>query len=46
MPNGAYSMKTKFDAPESEWLQGYTRLLVADDGTYTHEQFRNCEIAQ
>ena len=41
---GAYGM-AKLDAPESEWLQGYTRLLLGSDGTYTHEQFRNSAIA-
>ena len=30
--------------PESEWWQGYTRLTLADDGTFTHEQFRNNAI--
>ena len=40
---GAYGM-AKRGAPESEWLQGYTRLLLADDGTFTHEQFRNCDL--
>ncbi len=40
---GAYGM-AKRGAPESEWLQGYTRLLLADDGTFTHEQFRNYDL--
>lgn len=40
---GAYGM-AKSGAPESEWLQGYTRLMLADDGTFTHEQFRNSEL--
>lgn len=40
---GAYGM-AKRGAPESEWLQGYTRLLFADDGTFTHEQFRNYDL--
>lgn len=30
--------------PESEWLQGYTRLTLSDDGTFRHEQFRNNAI--
>ena len=34
----------KRGAPESEWLQGYTRLLLADDGSFTHEQFRNYDL--
>ncbi len=33
----------KRDAPESEWLQGYTRLLLADNGSFTVEQVRNSE---
>ena len=37
---GAYGL-AKTGVPESEWLQGYTRLLLADDGTYTHAQLRN-----
>ena len=37
---GAYGMG-KLNAPESEWLQGYTRLTLSDNGTFTHEQFRN-----
>ena len=40
---GAYGM-AKRGAPESEWLQGYTRLMLADDGTFTHEQFRNYDL--
>ena len=40
---GAYGM-AKSGVPESEWLQGYTRLLLSDDGTYTHEQFRNSAL--
>ena len=30
--------------PEADWLQGYTRLTLADDGTFTHEQFRNYDL--
>ncbi len=35
----------KKDIPESDWWQGYTRLTLADDGTFTHEQFRNNAVA-
>ena len=38
---GAYDLYSTFGAPEDEWLEGYTRLILADDGTFTHEQFRN-----
>ena len=39
---GAYGM-AKRGAPESEWLQGYTRLVLADNGSFTVEQIRNSE---
>lgn len=42
---GAYDMYSKFGSPESDWLEGYTRLTLADDGTFTHEQFRNSALA-
>ena len=38
---GAYNMQTKFDAPESEWLQGCTVLDISADGTYTAERIFN-----
>ncbi len=41
---GAYDMYSKFGSPEEEWLEGYTRLTLADDGTFTHEQFRNSAL--
>jgi len=31
---GSYNMKTCFNSPESEWLQGCTVLIFNDDGTY------------
>ncbi|MBQ7546830.1 MAG: metallophosphoesterase [Clostridia bacterium] len=37
---GAYGLQRE-GAPESEWLQGYTRLMLSDNGTFTHEQIRN-----
>ena len=42
-PSGyaAYNMSSKFDAPESEWLQGCTVLNIAEDGTYTSERIFN-----
>lgn len=42
-PSGysAYNMQSKFDAPESEWLQGCTLLNIEADGTYTAERIFN-----
>ncbi|MBO5937614.1 MAG: metallophosphoesterase [Clostridia bacterium] len=42
-PSGysAYNMSSKFDAPESEWLQGCTVLSINEDGTYTAERIFN-----
>ena len=42
-PSGysAYNMESKFDAPESEWIQGCTLLNIAEDGTYTAERIFN-----
>ncbi|MCQ2461860.1 MAG: metallophosphoesterase [Clostridia bacterium] len=34
---GSYNMKSKFDSPESEWLQGCTVLNIAENGGFTHE---------
>jgi hypothetical protein len=31
-------------APESDWLQGYTRLSLRDDGTFSLDQIRNSAI--
>ncbi len=31
---GSYNMKTGFNSPESEWLQGCTLLLIGNDGAY------------
>ena len=30
--------------PESDWLQGYTKLMLRDDGTFTLEQIRNSAL--
>lgn len=38
---GAYNMKTKFDAPEDQWIQGCTLLNIKSDGTYTSEIIYN-----
>lgn len=38
---GAYNMQSKFDAPESEWIQGCTLLNIKTDGTYTAERIFN-----
>ena len=43
---GSYSMRTKFNAPESEWLQGYTVLTLQPDGSFTQRQVRNYEIGE
>ena len=42
-PSGysAYSMQSKFDAPENEWIQGCTLLSIREDGTYTAERIFN-----
>lgn len=42
-PSGysAYNMQTKFDSPESEWIQGSTVLSIKADGTYTAERIFN-----
>ncbi len=38
---GAYNMQTKFDAPETEWIQGATLLNIKPDGTYVAERIYN-----
>lgn len=38
---GSYNMKTNFKAPESEWLQGCTVLLLNNDGTYDARRILN-----
>ena len=38
---GSYNMESKFDAPESEWIQGCTLLQIKDDGTYSAERIYN-----
>ena len=42
-PSGyaAYNMSSKFDSPESEWIQGCTLLNIKEDGTYTAERIFN-----
>ena len=42
-PSGyaAYNMQTKFDAPESEWIQGCTLLKIAENGTFVSEKILN-----
>ncbi len=37
----SYNMKTGFDSPESEWIQGCTVLLLNDDGTYEAQRILN-----
>lgn len=36
-----YTMQSKFDSPENEWLQGCTVLDIKKDGTYTDERIFN-----
>ncbi len=38
---GVYNMETKFDSPESDWIQGATLLSIKADGTYTAERIYN-----
>lgn len=38
---GSYTMSSKFDSPENEWLQGCTVLNIKEDGTYTAERILN-----
>lgn len=40
---GVYGMDED-GAPESEWLQGYTRMLLDPDGAYTLTQVRNAAL--
>jgi len=42
-PSGysAYNMQSKFDAPETEWIQGATLLNIKADGIYTAERIYN-----
>ena len=37
---GSYSLYSK-GYPESDWLQGYTKLIIHSDGTFEHTQVRN-----
>ncbi len=38
---GVYNMQSKFDSPESEWIQGATLLNIKSDGTFTAERIYN-----
>ncbi|MBO5858253.1 MAG: metallophosphoesterase [Clostridia bacterium] len=38
---GVYNMQSKFDSPESEWIQGATLLNIKTDGTFTAERIYN-----
>ncbi len=38
---GVYNMQSKFDSPESEWIQGATLLDIKADGTFTAERIYN-----
>ena len=40
---GAYGMINE-GAPESQWLQGYTTLIIAPDGSYSHTQTRYVDV--
>lgn len=38
---GVYNMASKFDSPESQWIQGCTLLTIAEDGTFRTENIFN-----
>ncbi len=38
---GSYTTSSKFGYEEKDWLQGYTKLMIEEDGTFSHEQIRN-----
>lgn len=38
---GSYTTKSKFGYEEKDWLQGYTKLMIKEDGTFSHTQVRN-----
>lgn len=38
---GSYNMKTSFDSPESEWLQGCTVLNIKENGEYEAKRILN-----
>lgn len=38
---GVYNMESKFDSPESDWIQGCTLLDIRADGTYSAERIYN-----
>ena len=40
---GSYTTKSKLGNEEKDWLQGYTKLLIKEDGKYIHELHRNSE---
>ena len=40
---GSYSMRTKFDAEEKDWLQGYTLLNIKKGGEIEQSRFLNSE---
>lgn len=40
---GSYTAKSKLGYEEKDWLQGYTKLIIAGDGTFTQSQHRNSE---
>lgn len=40
---GSYSMRSK-GFPEEEWLQGYTKLIIDENGDFTQEQVRSVAL--
>lgn len=38
---GSYSMQSKYDAPEKDWVQGCTLFKISADGSFTQSRFRN-----
>ena len=42
---GSYTAASRLDYEEADWLQGYTKLELKDDGTFEAARVRNAEIA-
>ena len=38
---GSYTTFSKFGYEEKDWLQGYTKLMIKEDGSFSHTQMRN-----
>ena len=42
---GSYTTASRLGYEEADWLQGYTKLELENDGTFTASRVRNAEIA-